>query len=535
MLINDRSKMAKYSGLGLILALCVLVYLPGIWWGLPSSRGWAPDEVLPADVRAGTQQYFSSGWHRHYPPLQFYLLAMAAAPFRALAQPAGPSPAIDHFWLFLAGRALTLLMALGMLVAVYQASRERDGSAAAPWAVLAAGLMPPLAYYAKIANLDVPYLMWFAFSMRYYLRLRQVPTERDLYGFAATAALAVCTKDQAYGFYVLPVAAVTARYWKHTQRSPRPEVPPRRIALAGAAFIGIAVFALVHNLAFNLDGFREHVRVMVGPASVPYRMFGRDWQGQLGLLTLAILQLRWVLGWPAAVGVCAGLWYEAGLKDRGRLLWLLLPAVSYYLSFLSVVGYLFDRFLLGAGLLLALPAGHWLGHIWAAKPRPAWRRPLVLAGAGFALATSVAVSTLMIIDGRYAAERWLRTGVPAGATIVGIRYPEYLPRPEQGSWDMLEGGIADLKTRSPDYVIVNEDFVRRFPPGSEQGALVEGLVSGNLGYRRVFETRVRPLWLPLSLESWYRKLGDDKYTNLDKISPAIAVYRREAPATPGSP
>ena len=42
--------MSPRRALGLVLAAALVLGIWGLRWGLPSEFGWAPDEVLPADV-----------------------------------------------------------------------------------------------------------------------------------------------------------------------------------------------------------------------------------------------------------------------------------------------------------------------------------------------------------------------------------------------------------------------------------------------------------------------------------------------------
>src|SRR5258708_28016054 len=79
--------MAPRRALWLVLAVAVVLGAWGLRWGLPSEFGWAPDEVLPADVDAAVAQRFAHGWHSKYPPLHFALLAVASAPVRVAGRP----------------------------------------------------------------------------------------------------------------------------------------------------------------------------------------------------------------------------------------------------------------------------------------------------------------------------------------------------------------------------------------------------------------------------------------------------------------
>ena len=162
--------MTPRRALWLVLAVAVVLGAWGLRWGLPSEYGWAPDEVLPADVDAAVAQRFAHGWHSKYPPLHFALLAVASAPVRVVGRGMDWDAAAVHDARMTAGRLLSLALSVGVLIAVYRCGREvGDPLAGALAAALLAGSVP-FVYYAKMANLDVPYLFWFALSLLFFLR-----------------------------------------------------------------------------------------------------------------------------------------------------------------------------------------------------------------------------------------------------------------------------------------------------------------------------------------------------------------------------
>ena len=70
------------------------------------------------------------------------------------------------------------------------------------------------AYYAHTSNLDVPYLFWGCLAVLSLVRAVARREPRRLRAFAALAALAVGTKDQAYAMFLLGApAAVLAAAW----------------------------------------------------------------------------------------------------------------------------------------------------------------------------------------------------------------------------------------------------------------------------------------------------------------------------------
>ncbi len=121
--------------------------------------------------------------------------------------------------------------------------------------------MPPFVYFAKTANPEMPMLFWLALSLWLYLRVLRRHRLRDWLLLAVTAALAVGSKDQAYGFYVLAPLALLPSLAHHRRAEGKPgglhTLLDPRVLLAVAA--GLVAFALAFNLPTNWQGFQRHL------------------------------------------------------------------------------------------------------------------------------------------------------------------------------------------------------------------------------------------------------------------------------------
>ena len=188
-----------------ILALSLLLAGYGMSWGLPG--GWAQDEIGNTDITGGLARWFVGGWYHRYPPLHFYLLALVHLPLIAADRldmidfwsPTGLGQAARM------GRALTVAMSVGTAALVYLIGRTTLSIRVAVLASLWWVLVLTVAYYGKVTNLDMPYTFWFAVSLLGYVRALKGNAVGDYVLFAAGAAAAVCTKDQAYGLYLFPI------------------------------------------------------------------------------------------------------------------------------------------------------------------------------------------------------------------------------------------------------------------------------------------------------------------------------------------
>jgi 4-amino-4-deoxy-L-arabinose transferase-like glycosyltransferase len=517
--------MTPRRGLWLVLAVALVLGAWGLRWGLPSEFGWAPDEVLPADVDTAVGQRFAHGWHSKYPPLHFALLAVASAPARLAGRVMGWDDARVHDARMTAGRVLSLVMSLGLLIVVYRCGREVGDPLAGVLAAALLVLSVPFVYYAKVANLDVPYLFWFALSLLFLVRALQRARTIDFGLFALAAAAAVATKDQAFALYVLTVPFLT---WEIVRRR-RAEgaglaaavFDRRLVVLLGG---GTVAFALLSGALFNPGGWLAHLHLIAGPASTAFRMFDRGLGGHLELLGQTARHLVFVMGWPSLLAALAGL--ALVRRERGPhrvLLATLIPALSYVAFFLLVVLYVYDRFLLPVALVLALFGGLALARAIRSGSWPP--RAATIAVLVFAAARAASVDVLLTRDSRYAVEDWLRREVGPGPMVAAVGPLEYLPRLDGLHWRRLGPAASRLVQVHPDVVVVNADYARRADEGTGERAFYAALADGSLGYEVALRQRSRPRLL-LDMEALRAEGPGRIWSNLDKADPEIVVYRR---------
>ena len=496
----------------------------GIWWGL-GGGGWVPIELTPATVLGGIAQHFSHGWSDAYPPVHYYILSIAEGPVFLLGW-LGRVDIHRTVWpttLSLIGRSVSVVMAAGTLVAIDMAGRLAFSRRAGLFAAALFALAAPLLYYAKTANVDVPYIFWFAISLVFYLRVLADGRWRDYLGLAVATTLSICTKDQAYGLYVLlPFVIVWQKGFN------------RRAVAAGV--VSIAVFALAHNLLFNMSGFRDHIGFITGPGSVSYRAFEPTLMGRLLFLKLSarLTELSW--GWPGFLICMAGV-AAAWRSYRRATIALLASSIGYYISFLNVVLYVYDRFMLPVCLVLALFGGVAFDRFLGSSRDPKrvalqpWRYAAVALVFAYTLLYTSTVDVLMLRDSRYAVERWLEA---RGGTkeMIGVNVlPNYLPRLEPYITGDVQT-IEDLRDARPKYFIINADYSRGETPETKTGPLIIGLRQHTLGYSLVYSVRSPAPW-PW-LPGGHRDLVGPRleprvYSTLRNINPAIEVYERDSP------
>lgn len=528
--------------LGAVVAASLVLNLAGIWWGLPGAS-WAPDELTPDVVMGAVSQHFSNGWWDRYPPFQYYVLATAINPL-VLLQKFGAIDLSSELWwatALVVSRLVTVAAGAGTLVALYLCAARVFSMRAGVFAAAAFALVAPFVYYSKTANLDIPYLFWFALSLVFYLRLLDGGTRRDAACFAITATLAICTKDQAYGLYLAVPGVVVWEMWR-ANRGARLTHPIARAFADGrlwiAAVCSALVFVVCHNLLLNLAGFLQHVRYITGFGSEGYRAFEHTWLGHWQLVELTAELDRISMGWPlvviSSVGLIGAL---AKQKTRRAAIWLAIPAVSYYLGFINVVLYNYDRFLLPVCLLQALFAGAAVDHFLGASRRPhIWRTAAVGALFAYTLLYAGTVDLLMLRDSRYQVEQWMGRHAKRDER-VGTMFPDSV-LPRLGNCQVIKiRSIDDLERENPAFYVLNADYARAVPSGAPDGQLVAALQRGAVGYTRVLQSRSPDPWpwLPGAHPDLVGpRLGAAVVSVLRDINPTIQVYRRRFPP-PESP
>jgi hypothetical protein len=510
-----------------MLAFSLVIFAYPFWWGVPVS--WSQDEVWPVNVRE-LMETLTPGWSSRYPPLHIYVVALANSPILA----ASALDLLDATTgvMFSIMKAVTHLvsvaMAVGTAALLYVCASRAAGHRAGVLAGLFWSLTLPAVFYAKTANLDVPYTFWFALALLLYTRALAHASVRLYTGFAVAGTLAIVTKDQAYGLFVLPALHLAFARARHLGGRFR-GVPAlaRDPAILLALVSGVVVFAAAHNLPFNWTGFRDHVETITGGASEGYRMVDSgSGAGQAWLAVRTVQLLAWSHTWPgvilAGIGVAIAM---RGPEDRRKLLPFLLPAVSYYVTFIAVIGYTYDRFMIPMSVIAALFAGVALDRLWP----PGAARWRAVATAGLLLFMSVrtvSINLLMAADGRYEVRRWMQANIPEETRIGVVESSELLPNMWHFSPRFVQYPVDEFAGLQPPVAVFSDNYRRRYPGNEPEGRWHDEMVNGTKGYRVVFRHQAH---VPLSILRWERQFRrpDPSFSALHKVNPEITVLFRD--------
>ncbi|ESA34759.1 dolichyl-phosphate-mannose-protein mannosyltransferase [Leptolyngbya sp. Heron Island J] len=533
----------------------------GIWWGLPSWEGWAPDEIIPKDVLLGISDLFSGNWYDTYPPFHFYLLAVLYLPlnlpaiiWRELGFIDFSGVLVDNsttniFHLtyqisYFVGRIVSVLMGTGTVLVVYLCGREISPKQESLLTALIVSLLTPFVYYSKIINVEVPYVFWFCLSLLFYIRILKAHRLTDYLLFSAAAVLSICTKDQAYGLYVLTAPYILISKCIHDRRTLRvgwlQSLTDRKVLYSTA--LSVILFCAIHNILFNYSGFLSHVQLLIGPASYDSAdFFTRDdnnWSQHWQLLLQSLRNVQFSFTLPV-FGIClAGLvmsLFKVYRNGFGRdinnycKLSLLVPVISYYLFFVSVILYSRTRFLIPVCIILAFFGAQFISDVLLSRKRyltyKVLGRSFVFILFFYMFVQAFSVDIVMINDARYVTEKEMDLTIPKTSYVLGIGDVEYLPRFEYRGFDAYEtthrlseeeidAGIYDYIITTSAYDILERH--KQYKSKSTTYKMVDKIVNGDTQYQVFYQNSYQPKWNLLNFEG--------VSSNLDKINPEIIIY-----------
>ena len=490
--------------------------LVAVAWDVPGAHGWENDGVAPRDLFGGLAENLTPGHAHRYPLLHYLLLAVPCFPILLVATLAGPLDATSvrervlsvacMSGISVVARLLAMAMATLALVTLARMVRRTWGVRAGRFTALFAATNLTFAFYGRVSNLDVPYLMWCALALDKLLDVAETGEKARYFEFGALAAAAVATKDQAYASFVL-VAPFYFVVLPLLGRSPAGRA--HFVLLAKAVGVSAITYAVLSGALFNPTGFAQRLRELTGPASQDWTLYSRDAAGLArNLRDVFSAQARYF--WPVPLTLLA--WGGAlvapwvGASDPTRRLATpafrvlpLLAGLSSLVFFSLAVARSEHRFLLPLGFFLSAGGGVALDRLLGNVPPRAARPISALCGALFAwaLLASFSVTLTQLGDARWRVRAFLAE-LPRGSrveTYGGLVYqphfdvsdaapyrvervglePSKRRNPLAGAMER-EGKIEEALTRKPDAIVISEGFANSYVdpepgPGAARSAV----------------------------------------------------------------
>lgn len=463
----------------------------GITWGLPNAIGdWAIDSIAPlGPLQYAKQMLYDGHWWSKYPPFHFTILSLVYAPYAAYLAATGAldvaggtlaDPALSVTLFTLMARMVSAAMGVGTAVVIYRIGVELAGRLAGVLASVLFVSSPLAVYYADAANLEMPYLFWSSLALLSLVRIARGAPLATYVRLGVFAALAVATKDQAYGvFLLLPIPLLAL----HARGRGLARLWDRR--LGAGALAAVLTYLVAANVLIDFRGWLAHVHYITHEGSQPYQMYPATLAGYLGL-TAHVARLVLESATPPVImlGVL-GLFAVRPAARRGTLL-LIAAAASYLLTFVGPILYVFPRFVLPVIFVNAIIAGIGGAALW--RRAGVVGRSAVAASVAFVFVYGTSMNLGFVWDSRYAAEAWLAQHVPPGA-LVGVNGEGvYLPRVPATlrtvPIEMTTDGLRFDGTE-PEYLVFSDAYYARYLRRATVRPAFLALLGGDRGYARV--------------------------------------------------
>jgi hypothetical protein len=505
---------------------CTALIVAHITYGLPAYEPLTGDELDPLSTLFNSRTGFD-GWNLRWPVLHPGLLAIVLAPF-SWAEQVWALRLLDLTVvsvMFVVIRLVSVAMLFGTLLLTFDAARRLFDRRAALLAVALLGLSPLIVFFGSFANLEIPHLFWVTASFWAWVRFHETPSLTWCLILGALVGISVAVKDQAYGFFIAAPFAIILTLWRQPRGSAGAYSRIGRVIAVGVATFG--AFALGQGLPWLWDRFVAHLDYIVGSDVTKFQMFSPTPAGHLALATATVTSFLWALGIPLALAFAGALVRMVFFGERRNAI-LLLPALTYYLGFLSVVLYVYDRFLIGLLPIVAMLGGRFLAWVTHTERLPRLIRMAVPAAVvAVAAINAVGANAAFFKDPRHDAARWLADAVPCGSS-VGLTYDRgYVPALDcYDVWTMIASDTETL-VRFPEYFVFNEGYVNRLLATPSGSKFLKRLRSGELGFTLIkrFES-TPPWWAPMYWEQRFRNTSEDALTIADKPFHAIEVWKR---------
>ena len=494
----------------LFFFLALLVYAPGIWWGLPkhltTGLPFGTDELGGTSAIKEIYAVFLSRhpvFNPQYPLFQYIVQIFFVAPYYAslwltghLSYPAPTYPyGLDHPTfelgvLTLLARSASWLMAAGTVAIAFrtgEALRDRRTGVLAATFVL---LLYPMFYYSRTSNVDAGALFWTALGLCIYARiLMDGESRKRWYGFGLCAALATATKDPSYAAFLSTGAVLVCLRVVNARRSGRDTLQAMRLPLM-AAGLALVAYLVASGLVFRPRRYFRHLYFITHGSAGGVFLFRYPptLSGYASMVTESANRMLDAMGAPMLICAVVGLvlWLT---RERRLLLWVI-PAVAVYFGVIFPVRFTLLRFVLIIAYVLAFCAADVVARGW--EHRSEWRRAAARLAGVLVIVWGVIrggdLTYQMLRDSRYASARWLAVMTRPGDRVGHFVPVQNLPSlPPQASHVNLwqKKFPLGMETGGPEFIISIplEDFEhvheRRL---SEE--VYQHLVDGSLGYRQ---------------------------------------------------
>ncbi|MBI2833648.1 MAG: glycosyltransferase family 39 protein [Acidobacteria bacterium] len=509
-----------------LMAAAAVLYLPGIWWGLPLATAWnrihpwGTDELAPL----GFGELYGVILHRgrrfdpRYPLFHFFFQGLFAAPYLAYLWISGQLTQASIYYpygladpvtplrvLTILGRVPSLLMAGGVVIISYKTAARLWSHRAGMAAAMAILLTRVMFYYSRTSNVDMPAVFWTALGFLVFAGCaRDGLTKQRAAWLGLFAALSTATKDQGYAAFGVLVPPLLVWHWRDRARVG---------TVWRAPFIGLAVSVLTYpvasGLVFHPGRYWQHVE-FIRFGSVSSRLRHNYFNapatlaGYLDVTRTTLAHVSDSLG-PLVLALAIGGLIVAWRRTPRAMALALVP-VALLLGVVFPVRFVLYRYVFLMDYVLALFAG--LAVASALEAQSAFRRRAVIAlfvlACAWNLARGADLTYQMLRDSRYEAAEWFRRNARPGDRVTHTDEPFHLPRLERDietvRMPLPPQPTPFIERTRPEFITVipfQEGEVEHewlLDPGTYRR-----LVDGSLGYQLMLAIRTPGLFTETTL------------------------------------
>lgn len=512
----------------IVFLISLLINLFGIWWGLPNYYNWSSDDLTPnAPLSLASNMFHLNS---RYPPFHYALLDFFYAPYLCFSYLSGglvnpghgfpygfTDPLSSLTVLMLISRFVSSVMGGLAVVFVYLGVKSLYGKKAAFFSALSVAFSYVFIVFSHLGNLDVPCVFWFSVTLYFYARLIKSYKFKYYVLLGVFAAIAIATKDQILGFFVLlplPLIYLHVRFHrKKGLKGFKSLFFNKKLVYCLLAFI--LSYAFFSNVIFDFSGFSYRFNYWYsGEGTDSYAQFSSGFEGQLGLFQDFLSQLSFSVG-PALIYLFVTAFVFCILNLDSYKLAFLLPLISYYIFDIGRIHYLYYRMTIPIIIVLA----YFLGALISKLFKLFEKRILLYFVLGFLFLCSflygLSADLNFVFDSRHSAEKWMVNNMDKGKSIEVYQDGSHLPRFHALGFENVyqvffeyEGyekppvllfepvltspDIEELKERSPDYIVLSDCCynITNFSP--ERLEYFNSINSGEAGYKLVkkFENKI---------------------------------------------
>ena len=515
---------------GILFLIALLIYLPGIWWGItpanaaPLAHPWGTDELAP--LQAVTELYgifFARhpNFNPQYPPVQNVMQALLMAPYLLflwltgglvhpqLSYPFGfTNPVTALQTTTYLARAASWLMGAGAVLVAYRIGVVIRDDLMGWISALMVLFLYPMVYYSRVSNVDMGALFWTAIGLYVFaVCLRDGMSHRRVIWLGILAALATATKDASWPAFFMMAAVITRR----ELRWPLSQVSTAKVrSLVTAFLVAVGTYLVASGVVFRPSRFAAHLRWITGPGLPPTWREAATFEGYLRLTYNIVTSLIEAMGTPTAIFVVAGL-VLSFFRKRLTPGWAL-PAAGIVLFVLFPARYVLLRFVIVVAYVLVFFGAFALREAFEGPGLRKWAPVLLILLPGWEAIRAADLTWQMIHDSRYEAGAWLKQHARPGDRILHFARPANLPPLEPGVKNVMAPGDGSFRfkgtTEDPEFVIlIPFAFVTADPPHEPTmtESQYQALCTGSAGYREVVHAQA-PRIFANRLLSWVNPL-----------------------------